>query len=520
MNRFSVRARLTLWNVGIVALILITLGVGVRAIVRSTLMTGIDHELTERAHNIRDETARRIRFENGGFVFVGRGRRDGKPRTFRLDGSAIDDERKKESGQKPERAAQTPRDAPPRDATPPAPPEVDPYAPRILNAQGEPPLPFNRSPAWDKMSIETARKTHSVVLCTVTANEEPFRVVTVPVRVQNDGKGIPAKDAPAFVQLAFRLTDIHRGLAALDNALLAVLPISLLVSGLGGAWLTGRALRPVRDITLATDRVAAESLSGRLPVSGNDEFSELSRRLNQMLARLEDAFEKQRRFVADASHELRTPLAIVTANTSLALDDETVTTPEESRRAFLAIHGAAGRMSRIVGDLLLLAQSDSGILPRESKPVAISGVLRAAMEEAQAAYQERTGQSGARILPPKPTGAVVGNADRHFLVRVFVNLLDNALRYTPREGCIALTVEECGGALHILVTDSGSGISPEHLPRLFDRFYRADDGRDRGRGGTGLGLAIVRTLVHAHNGTVSIDSERGQGTIVKVMLPE
>ncbi|MBC8138333.1 MAG: HAMP domain-containing histidine kinase [Fibrella sp.] len=511
MNRFSVRARLTLWNVGIVALILITLGIGVRTIVHTSLMTGIDRELTERAERIRDDSSRRIRFEKGQFIWLGRPRGDKEPRKYPIDGTPPKEEDKKPNA--------TPDDSPRPTSGPPSPtPPPDAFAPRLLTRNGDP-VGFFRSPAWDKGSLEASSRTHKIVLKYVIADEERYRIVTVPVKVKTDGKTFTPDTEPAFVQLAFRLTDIDRGLSALDNALLTLLPLSLLVSGLGGAWLTGRALRPVREITLATDRIAAESLSGRLPVSGNDEFSELSRRFNQMLERLESAFERQRRFVADASHELRTPLAIVTANTSLALDDETTTTPEGSRRAFLAIHGAAGRMSRIVGDLLLLAQSDSGILPRENRPVPIASVLQTATEEAQAAYRERTGQSGATIMPPEPTTAVVENADRHFLVRVFVNLIDNALRYTPQDGCIALTIEVDNGSLHILVADTGSGIAPEHLPRLFDRFYRADAGRDRGRGGTGLGLAIVQTLVHSHNGIVTIDSEPGRGTVVSVTLP-
>ncbi|MBC7809437.1 MAG: HAMP domain-containing protein [Akkermansiaceae bacterium] len=512
MNRFSVRARLTLWNVGIVALILITLGIGVRTIVRSSLMAGIDRELTERAESVRNESSRRIRFENGQFFWI-RTLRSGEVLKYPLDGPPPNDrEDERKSRARDSATALTVVSTPP-------PPENDAFLPRLLTRNGNP-VGRWRSPAWDKASISEASKGHRPVFRNVTADGEPHRIVTLPVKIKSDGKSPVPEAAPVFVQLAFRLTDIHRGLSALDNALLALLPLSLLVSGVGGAWLTGRALRPVREITLATDRIAAESLSGRLPVSGNDEFSELSRRLNQMLERLEGSFERQRRFVADASHELRTPLAIVTANTSLALDDETTTTPEGSRRAFLAIHGAAGRMSRIVGDLLLLAQSDSGNLPRESKPVLIADVLQTATEEAQAAYQERTGQPGASILPPGPIDAVVNDADRHFLVRVFVNLLDNALRYTPKDGCIALSVEEHNGSLRIVVADTGSGIASEHLPRLFDRFYRADAGRDRGRGGTGLGLAIVQTLIHAHNGTVTINSEPGSGTAVSVDFPK
>ncbi len=512
MNRFSVRARLTLWNVGVVAVILIALGFGVRAIVRAYLTAGIDRELTERADRVRDEFARRIRFESGKFYFVRRPRHDRLERRYPLDAGGV-----------VPRPDERPRFVPPADAQshggdmPPVPPASDTITPRLLGAGGEPlPIPFFRPPAlaWDKSGVIAARARRGSVLRTVTVEGESYRVVTTPVPVKGAGDS-----EPAFVQVAFRLTDIRRGLSALDNALLTLLPLSLLVSGLGGAWLTGRALRPVREITLATDRIAAESLSGRLPVSGNDEFSELSRRFNQMLERLESSFERQRRFVADASHELRTPLAIVTANTSLALDDETAQTPESSRLAFTAIHGAVLRMSRIVGDLLLLARTDGGALPREHKPVPLRDVLQTAVEEARAVCRERTGQPGAAVTLSTPDAITAKDADNYYLIRLFVNLIENALRYTPPDGGIAITARLSGDFAHIQIADSGVGIAPEHLPHLFDRFYRADAGRDRGRGGTGLGLAIVQTIARAHGGAVTISSEPGRGTVVFVSLP-
>ncbi|MBC8142846.1 MAG: HAMP domain-containing protein [Armatimonadetes bacterium] len=351
---------------------------------------------------------------------------------------------------------------------------------------------------------------------TVTVDAEPLRVATVGIRAS--GANAPQAE-PLFVQVAFRLTDIERGLDALDNALITLLPLSLLVAGASGAIITGRALRPVRDITIATDTVAAESLAGRLPVTGSDEFGELSRRFNRMLDRLETSFDKQRRFVADASHELRTPLAIVTAHTSLALDDEAPATPEAARKALTAIHGAAGRMNRIVGDLLLLAQNDGGNLPREHKSVEVVPLLRGAASDAETAYRERTGDAGATIGVTGADTLRLADGDAHLLRRVFINLLENALRYTPPSGKITVTTETHGGMATVTVSDTGCGIAPEHLPHLFDRFYRADAGRDRERGGTGLGLSLVQMLVGAHGGAVSIESEPGRGTTVRVTLP-
>ena len=282
MNHLSVRARLTLWNVAILTLVLITLGISTRAIVRAYLLQGIDAELTRRVD--RTDWARKIWFENGKFVLIGRKRdpSDNKdapaPRIPLQVGTATID---------PENSNKFP-----------APSARDMFAPRLLNARGEPlvapmdQFPFRSFSAWDKVGITHAQLEHRSVARTIEFNGEPYRIITQPLNVERViGQQAPPTDTPGFLQLAFRLTDVQRGLDALDRTLLTLLPLSMLVAGCGGAVLTGRALQPVRDITLATDRIAAESLSGRLPVVGNDEFSELSRRFNGMLMRLETSFE-------------------------------------------------------------------------------------------------------------------------------------------------------------------------------------------------------------------------------------
>ena len=473
MNRLSVRARLTLWNVGVLAFILVALGVSVRAIVHTYLLAGIDNELTAHADALAQGFLKRMHRVGG--VWVPRDSRDARP--------------------------PMPRDMP-RNV----------YAPRLLDAHGEP-LTSWRGGAWDRRGLSEARRTRHTTHTTVTVNADRYRVVTAPILPL----GVSG-DVPGFIQLAFRFADIDRGLHALDRALLTLLPLSLLVAGAGGAVLTGRALRPVRDITLATDAITAHNLSGRLPVSGTDEFGELSRRFNNMLERLDGSFARQRRFVADASHELKTPLAIIAANASLALDDEVPPSPGDARRAFLAINGAAERMNRIVRDLLLLAQSETGDVPREHSPVVLGAVLTNAAAEATVACRERGGACATLTLPPADAGRIA-DGDRHYLLRVFVNLLENALRHTPPSGTITASLVEEDGWVTARIADTGSGIAPEHLPHLFDRFYRVDTGRDRGRGGTGLGLSIVRTLVGVHEGTVSVESAKGVGTVVSVRLP-
>ena len=212
---------------------------------------------------------------------------------------------------------------------------------------------------------------------------------------------------------------------ALTSTLLALAPFGLLAAGLGGAFLTGRALRPVREIAGTAARLGASDLSERLPVSGRDEFSELSSSFNAMLARLEEAFDRQRRFTADASHELRTPLSIIKANTSLALEHPW---PEDRYREFLAaIDTAAGRQSRIVEELLFLARADAGGLARDVGPVC----LIEALEEAAEAVS-RPDRPCIRLESIDPALMVPGSGSE--LTRLFTNLLENAVRHTPYAG--------------------------------------------------------------------------------------
>jgi signal transduction histidine kinase len=313
------------------------------------------------------------------------------------------------------------------------------------------------------------------------------------------------------LQLAYPLDGVLREIDALTSTLLALVPFGLLAAGLGGACLTGRALRPVREIAGTAARLGAKDLSERLPVSGNDEFSELSSSINAMLARLEEAFERQRRFTADASHELRTPLSIVKANTGLALDANHAW-PEERYREFLtAIDIAAGRQSRIVEELLFLARADAGGLARDVGSVC----LIEALEEAAEAVS-RLDRPCIRLESLDPALMVPGSGSE--LTRLFTNLLENAVRHTPPEGTVTVSANGDAMSVTVTVTDTGEGIAPEHLPHLGERFYRVDAARSAGTGGTGLGLAICRSITEAHGGRMTIESTVGEGTAVRIRL--
>jgi signal transduction histidine kinase len=319
------------------------------------------------------------------------------------------------------------------------------------------------------------------------------------------------------------LSETERAVSGLVTTLLTIAPLALLAAAAGGYALTGRALRPVAQITMAAEQIGAEDLKRRIPVSGEDEFGRLALTFNGMLERLDVAFyererlisqlrdmvEQQRRFTADASHELKTPLTAIKANTSLLLSGNP--SPEDYCEATREIDEAAGSMSRLVQDLLLLARSDAGQLALETAAVPV-------LEPVERAVEQVRKSSAAPITIDVPPDLVVqGHEDS--LTRLFLNLLDNAARHTPSDGSITIRGKRECDAVVVEVVDTGTGISPDHLPRLGERFYRVDTHRARAHGGTGLGLAICGEIARAHGGELSIASEPGQGTTVTVRLP-
>ena len=227
-----------------------------------------------------------------------------------------------------------------------------------------------------------------------------------------------------------------------------------------------------------------------------------------MLERLEVAFEQQRRFTADASHELKTPLTRIKGIASM-----TLLAPENPQRLLAALQDidrAADTMSQLVQDLLLLARGDAGHLGEGQRSLSVHALLEQAQERIR---QPGTDQATISLDITPPELSVMGNESE--LLRVLVNLLENALRHTPPEG----TVQIAAHPGVITITDTGGGISPEHLTRLGERFYRVDSARTRQGGGTGLGLAICKSIIQAHGGTLTFESEVGKGTTVTVSLP-
>jgi len=231
---------------------------------------------------------------------------------------------------------------------------------------------------------------------------------------------------------------------------------------------------------------------------------------NEMLDRLEQVFRSQQRFVADVSHELRTPLTTIRGNLDL-LKMGAAESPEDRQATLATIEGEVTRLSRLVSDLLFLARSETGI-PMEFQPVELDTLLLDVYRQAQTLVNGVT-----LTLGHEDQAVVKGDPDR--LRQLFLNLVDNALKYTPAGGQVTLSLYREGNWAKIIVEDTGIGIPEEAIPHLFERFYRVDKARSRGRGGTGLGLAIVKEVTDSHGGHIEVTSEEGRGSRFTVWLP-
>ena len=327
-----------------------------------------------------------------------------------------------------------------------------------------------------------------------------------------------------------RLTTMHETMASLRQVLLVTSALGLALALAGGWVLAGRALRPVDRVTAAAAAIAAgdgtaTSLSSRLLVPPtDDELSRLSATFNAMLDRLQASFRAQERFVGDASHELRTPLTAIRGNVDVLLRQARLggrsPDPTDLTTALDDIRRESDRMRRLLDDLLLLARTDAdagkdpaGTAPVRRERVRLDEIAVEAVRSAEALA------SGQVFELEAPRGVEVpGDPDRlHQLVMI---LLDNAIRHTPPGGRIRVAVAATAdGQARIAVRDEGEGIAPEHLPHLFERFYRADGARGRASGGTGLGLAIARAICRAHGGEISVTSAPDQGATFLVTLP-
>ncbi len=291
------------------------------------------------------------------------------------------------------------------------------------------------------------------------------------------------------------------------------LPLAVLAAVAGGFVLVRRALLPVERIALKAEEISQHNLSERLPVvRSGDEIERLSVSLNHMIARLEDAILGSKQFVADASHELRTPLTVMRGELeSLAQD---VALHEETRETLGSVLEEVDRLSEIVEGLLALSRLDAGEAATERVRFDL-GELAADTASQMSLLALDKGVS----LTCEGRGSVAIEGDRARLKQVVVNLLDNAIKYTPRGGRVSLAVRSEDACAVLEVTDTGIGIPAEALSHVFKRFYRVDGSRSREQGGAGLGLSIVKSICTAHGAQLEVMSEPGTGSIFRIRQP-
>ncbi|MCW5852634.1 MAG: HAMP domain-containing histidine kinase [Anaerolineae bacterium] len=339
-----------------------------------------------------------------------------------------------------------------------------------------------------------------------------------------DGGRLRIYSVPVFLVRAgppVLVIQVGRSLTELDNNLRALRFVfgggiaSILLLATGISWLIIRqGLRPITTITALAERIQrAEDMQQRIEYAGPaDEVGRLAATFNNMLERIQRAFEAQQRFLADASHSLRTPLTTIQGNVELLLRSHPED-PEEERILLEAVRRETRRLTRVVGDLLLLAQADAG-QSFQRIPVEMMTLVLEVYQQA------RTIADGVHVaLGHEDIGLVAGDPDR--LKEVLLNLTDNAVKYTPQGGKVTLSLYADGPWVRVEVADTGPGIPPEHLPHIFERFYRVPGIKARpGRpSGTGLGLPIAKWIVESHGGRLTVDSKVGQGTTFTIWLP-
>jgi heavy metal sensor kinase len=318
-----------------------------------------------------------------------------------------------------------------------------------------------------------------------------------------------------ILRVAHNEEPMWRELREFATVLLIGLPLGVLLAGLGGYALARKALAPIDAMTRETQKISADDLGARLSIKNRgDELGRLGSVLNAMLGRLQGAFEQLRRFTADASHELRTPLTAIRSVGEVALQEAKA--PAEYRDVIGSMLEEVDRLTRLVDSLLVLSRADASHVQINCVDTSLLSVA----EEAAFTLEVLAEEKGQKIVVEGNRNLFVF-ADRLILRQAIINLLDNAIKYSPTESSILLRIGTGEGSTAILeVVDQGPGIPAGHQPYVFDRFYRVDKARTREWGGAGLGLSITRWAVEAHGGSITLISTQGQGATFRISLPQ
>jgi heavy metal sensor kinase len=454
----SVRLRLTLWYVFLLAVILAAFSAGIYLTLRHNLYDNLDDSIQNRANVLLDI----VRYE----------------------------------GNRPTLAGVVSSNDPNQGES----------FVRVFDASGE--LTFDGSAAAGDVPIDRRAVESALVGKTITRSVnvgEALRVRTLPI--ERDGR------ISGVLEVGQSQDDVSDTLQTLLLILGVAYPVTLVVASLGGVFLAGRALSPIDRLTRLARRISAEDLGQRLDLRlPDDEVGRLARTFDEMIARLDEAFRRQRQFTADASHELRTPMTVIKGQIEVALQRER--DPQAYRQVLQAVNEEVDRMIRLVGSLLTLARADAGQIPITLEPVSLPDVVGAAIEQVQPLASRRG--VDLQLSSSRP---VTLRADDDLILQLLLNLLDNAIKYTAAGGQVTVGWNANGRDVELWVRDTGSGIAREHLTRLFERFYRVDKARSRAEGGSGLGLAISRWIAEAHGGSISVESDLGRGSTFTVRLP-
>jgi two-component system, OmpR family, sensor kinase len=368
-------------------------------------------------------------------------------------------------------------------------------------------LQIERPRGWQDALDENGLRANRPIFNSSYSRGIHLRVLSVPLSSTRGPAG--------RLQVALNLSLLDATQRTLSSVLIGLAVISMALAAIAGWMVTGQALSPLASATQVAMRITrADDLSRRIPLMGDEsqEVAQMIITFNETLSRLEALFTSQRRFIADVSHELRTPLTVIKGEISLMrrmghVDEESLSNVE----------GEVDRLTRMVGDLLLLAQAESGRLPMENKKVELDTIML------EVFHQMRTLAGGKLQLSIGEIDQVLVNGDRDRLKQVLVNLVSNAIQYTPSGGKVILNLEKSNNQARLTVSDTGPGIPAQDVPHIFERFYRGERSRKRTPGsqssGFGLGLSIAYWIIRNHSGNIEVNSREGQGTTFCVWLP-
>jgi heavy metal sensor kinase len=340
----------------------------------------------------------------------------------------------------------------------------------------------------------------------IEAPDGPIRFASVPL------PGDP--NAPQYILHVGRSTNSLRSvLQEYFMIYVSSVPVVLAVSVLVGWFLAGNALRPFEDVTRTAQQITSENLNTQIVTKRKEEeIQRLVDSFNAMVGRLDRSFQEMRKFNADVAHELRTPLTIMQGENEIALRSASL--PEEVRSVLASNLEELEQLTRIVNDLLVFAEAQAGTQILVKKPVKLGALLDGVVDHIRLLATDRSIEIDLCAIPE-----VMIECDELWIRRAFLNLLDNAIKYSPDGGKVQVSAQVEGARVRLGVRDHGIGIFSEDIPHIFDRLYRADPARCRGSGGTGLGLSLVKWIVEAHHGHIQVISQPDYGTLFEVSLP-